>query len=298
MNTPNSTPSGSTRVSFENILFATDFSAISERAFPYAVAIARKYGAKIFVAHVVSVSPMPNSTPTLTLQELAAQAVREAKESMASFEARWKDVPHQTLIRRGEIWNTISDLVEENDIDLIICGTHGRRGVSKLLMGSVAEKIFRHAACPVLTVGPSVCGEIESIVDIHEILCPVDFTAESLAAVPHAISLAQEDQARLYLLNVTAGPVSAAAEDDIKNRLQALVPEDARLWCEPRVFVDSGNATDRILALADELAVDLLVLGTKGAGRLAAATTRLAMTTASTLISRAACPVLTIRGAA
>jgi nucleotide-binding universal stress UspA family protein len=288
----------SKRVSLESILYATDLSRPSAEALPYALSIARKYGSTIFAVHVISSPAFLVSPPTVELQAIAAQALREANEGMGGLEGQMKGIPHEIIIRKGDIWEELSAIVNNKGIDLIVVGTHGRTGVSKVLMGSVAEKIFRQAPCPVLTIGPSVSGEPESVVDIHSILYPIDFTSESLAAAPYAISLAQENQAHLYLLHVTHSPVNSAAEASLMTRLRTLVPPEARLWCEPRAFVDSGDAAQRILELADELSIDLIVLGTKHVARLTGVATHLAMTTASKVVSHAVCPVLTVRGSA
>ncbi len=145
-----------------------------------------------------------------------------------------------------------------------------------------------------LTVGPNIAGEPESIGDIHTILYPVDFTAESLAAAPYAVSLAQENQARLHLLHVTASPVSAGTEAALLSRLRNLVPPEGRLSCEPKPFVESGVQAQKILDLTEELAVDLIVLGPKRAPKLPAST-HLPMATAYNVVSQAICPVLTVR---
>ena len=214
------------QVSLKNILYATDFSRYSDAALPFALSIARRYGSKIFAVHVVSLSPFANTSPTQAWQALVAQGVREAQETMSRAEGRWSHVPHETLLRKGEIWGELSKLIQEKEIDLVVCGTHGRTGVSKILMGSVAEDVYRHAPCPVLTIGPNVVGEPESVGDIHTILYSTDFSPESLAAVPYAVSLAQENQARLYLLHVTETPVSPIVERELAGRLRK--PDAAR----------------------------------------------------------------------
>jgi nucleotide-binding universal stress UspA family protein len=285
----------SARVPLQNILYATDFSRHSNAALPYALSIARKYGSTLFVVHAISLSPFPHSSPTLAWQALSDQAVREAKTAIQSLEPQLKGIPHEVLIRKGDIWSEICAIVGEKRIDLAVVGTHGRAGVSKVLMGSVAEKIFRHAPCPVLTVGPNVCGEPDAIVDLHSILCPTDFSSESLAAVPYAISLAQENQARLYLLHVTESLVDKATEASLTARLAQLVPAEAELWCQPKAYVDSGSAAEKILGLAEELPVDLIVLGVKRTPRLPGAT-HLAMATSYKVVTEAICPVLTVRG--
>jgi nucleotide-binding universal stress UspA family protein len=289
------TQTASKPVTFDNVLFATDFSKFSNVALPFVLSIAHKYGSKLFAVHVIPPAPLGNF-PTIQIQMLAAQSLREAEESAKRLDTRLGSVPHETLVRKGEIWEELSGLTKEKNIDLIIIGTHGRAGVSKLLIGSVAEKIFRQSTCPVLTVGPNVSGEPKSIADIHTILCPIDFTAASLAAFPYAISLAQENQARLYLMHVVPTPVPDYEEAALTARLRTLVPPEARLWCEPKAFVESGDPADRILEQAEELGIDLIVLGIRPVSLMAGTRTHLGMATAYKVVSRAICPVLSVRG--
>jgi len=285
----------STRVSFANVLFATDFSKHSNEALPFVLSIAGKYGSTISAVHVIA-SPFGEFTHTIEMQAIAAQALREANESMKDLNARLHGVSHETIVRKGDICDELAEIVKQKGIDLIVVGTHGRAGVSKILMGSVAERIFRQSTCPVLTIGPNVSGEPGSIADIHTILYPTDFSPESLAALPYAVSLAQENQSRLYLFHVTPTPVPDPDSDSLMLRLRALVPSATRLWCEPKVFVDSGDPAEKVLDLAEELAVDLVVLGTKHVSRFAGTRTHLGMATAYKIARQAICPVLSVRG--
>lgn len=282
-------------VTFDNILFATDFSKQSNVALPFALSIAHKYGSKMFAAHVLAPPPLGNFS-TIEVQAIAAQALKEAREYEKDLARRFTGVRHEQLLRRGEIWDELSAIAREKHIDLIVVGTHGRAGVSKLLIGSVAERIFRQSTCPVLTVGPNVSGEPGSIADIHTILCPIDFTPESLSALPYAISLAEENQARLYLMHVAPVPILEFEESALKNRLRALVPAEASLWCEPKAFVEFGDASERILEEAEELGVDLIVVGIRPVSTLAGARTHLGTATAYKVVSHAICPVLSVRG--
>jgi nucleotide-binding universal stress UspA family protein len=291
------TQTASTIITFDNILFATDFSKQSNVALPFALSIAHKYRSKIFAAHVLAPPPFGNF-PTIEVQALAAQALREAHDYTNEIGRRLGATPHEALLRKGDIWDELSLITKEKKIDLIVLGTHGRAGVAKLLMGSVAERIFRQSTCPVLTVGPNVSAEPGSVADIHTILCPVDFTAESVAAVPHAVSLAQENQARLYLMNVVPDPIPADEQAALTARLRALVPAEARLWCEPKMFIEFGDPGDRILDQAEELGVDLIVLGIRPVSTLAGTKTHLGMATAYKVVRRAICPVLSVRGEA
>jgi nucleotide-binding universal stress UspA family protein len=284
------------QVSLKNVLFATDFSRHSNEAVPFVISIARKYGSTVFAAHVHSTSPLGALPPTVELQALAAQAMKEARASMRGLEAPLSGIPHEFIVCNGDIWDELSFIVEKKRIDLIVVGTHGRAGASKLLMGSVAERIFRQAPCPVLTVGPNVSGEPGSIADIHAILYPTDFSAESMAAFPYAVSLAQEDHARLYLLHVLPEPADELQEAFLRARVCAMIPPEAKLWCEPKVFLESGDPAQAILELAEELAVDLIVLGTKHVSRFAGTKTHLGMATAYKIVRQAICPVLSVRG--
>jgi len=280
---------------FTNILFATDFSKQSSTALPFALSIAHKYGSKIFAAHVITPPALGNLT-MIEVQALAAQAVREAHEYIHEIKQRLGAIPHEALVRRGEIWEELSTVVKECKIDLIVLGTHGRAGVSKFLMGSVAERIFRQSTCPVLTVGPNVSGEPKSVADVHTILCPVDFSPASLAAVPYAVSLAVENKSRLYLLNIAPTTIHESEETSLKAQLKALVPPEAKLWCEPKAYVEFGDPAERILAESEELGVDLVVLGIRPVSTLAGTRTHLGTATAYKVVSRAICPVLSVRG--
>lgn len=141
---------------------------------------------------------------------------------------------------------------------------------------------------------PAVSGEPSSIADLHEILFPTDFSAESLAALPYAISLAEADKARLYLLHVGGKP--ECAEAILETKLRNLVPSDATLFCAPKVFIEFGYPADKILALIEELGMDLVVLGVKRRPSFFEPSAHLPQATAYKLVSQATCPVLTVRG--
>jgi len=206
--------------------------------------------------------------------------------------------PHQAAVEEGAVWDCLARMIREQETDLLIMGTHGRRGLQKLLMGSVAEELFRLAPCPVLTVGPGV-APAAGTAEFHRILFATDFSKESQAALPYAVSLAQENQARLTLLHVveTAAPGYLADPDRVlayfKKKLEELLPREAALWCEPELALESGAPGEGILKVAEEQHADLIVLGVRPIRRLA---THLPIATAHEVVCHAACPVLTVRG--
>jgi nucleotide-binding universal stress UspA family protein len=289
-----------TRIELGNILFTTDFSAAAMLAAPYAEALAKRYGAKLYALHVHApvVNPMtpPESWPTL--EEAAEAAEKTQREDLAkTFEGINADV----LIKEGALLPRVRDLIEARNIDLVVMGTRGRTGVAKILLGSVAEEVFRQATCPVLTVGPKA-AEMPKGGEFTEIVFATDFTPESLAAAPYAISLAQEFQAKLTLLHVIEDPKvgelvrAEELEAGSLNRLRELAGGETELWCTPRFVVEHGQAAEKILDVARRKHADLIVLGVRGAGRIPGAKTHLPIATAHKIVSQAECPVLTVRG--
>ena len=228
-----------------------------------------------------------------------------------SLASHLKTVAHHTYVREGEVWKSLSDLIQTHEIDLLIVGTHGRTGVEKLVLGSKAEEILRQATCPVLTVGPKIGGRakltaIESEgkdfapveISLRQIVYATDFSPESLAAAPFATSLAQEFQAKVTLLHVIEKfedigrrprPVDLALQ-----RLEKLVPEEAGLWSSPKPSVQFGPPADCILQEAMDSKADLIVLGVRAAAGHLGAATHLPWATAHKVIVQAHCPVLTI----
>ena len=141
---------------FKKILFATDFSEGSSNALPYAVSIAKQYGAKLYFVHVMYdvVKTSGWYVPHVSMDELYRDMEKNAKAQLEkSFieEMRgFKDV--ENVVLQGTPYEEISRFAEENKIDLVIIGTHGRKGLDRMLFGSTAEQVVRFSPCPVLTV--------------------------------------------------------------------------------------------------------------------------------------------------
>lgn len=292
-----------TRIAVKNILFLTDFSEPSEVAIPFAIAIAREYDAKVHALHVMTPAPLAYAIAESTAAVI--DGLEEgAQAEMQRVDSQFVGVAHETMIVRGEsVWSSVEKILSDRGIDLLIVGTHGRTGAMKLLLGSVAEEIFRRASVPVLTIGPSVRKGVHNGGRFHRVIFATDFTPEAEAAAPYAISMAQEHEARLLLLHVMRDPDLKAAEkraqDSVANvmhQLYEIVPQTAELWCRPEAIVRFGNPADRILESAKENDADLIVLGVRDAAGHLGAATHLERTTAHRVVTRAACPVLTVRG--
>ena len=172
---------------------------------------------------------------------------------------------HEVIFQGGEVYATLNELARDKQADLIVLGTHGRSGLEKILMGSVAERIFRETRFPVMTVGPKAEEKCRTTSELCRILYATDFSAESLHAAPFAISLARENRAHLILLNCFEG-----GEDGIQAMLQGLrqlVPFGAELRCEPICIVERGPHGQKILDVAQSHGADLIVLGVDGASK-------------------------------
>ena len=293
----------SVRLALPKILLLTDFSEPSELAIPFAIAIAREYESKVCALHVLT--PIQHSFESPESAAATMEGLEErAKAGMQQVDAELVGIPHETLLIRGEsVWPSVDQVLSEYTIDLVILGTHGRTGAIKLLLGSVAEEIFRRASVPVLTIGPAVRKGVHNGGKFRRVLFATDFTAEAQSAAPYAISMAQRNQARLLLLHVMRDPDfkrrSKTPEDTVANamhQLYELFPPQAELWCRPEAAVRFGNPADRILDAAMEVGADLIVLGVRDAAGHLSAATHLERTTAHKVVAHAPCPVLTIRG--
>jgi nucleotide-binding universal stress UspA family protein len=291
------------RLALKNILYLTDFSEPSEDAIPFSIAIAREYGAKLYALHVLTPVPLAYVTPEYAA--VAIEGIEEgAQAGMQRLDSQLAGVTHETILVRGDsVWSSVQRMLADREIDLMILGTHGRTGAMKLLLGSVAEEIFRRASIPVLTIGPSVRTGTHNGGRFHRVLYPTDFTPEAQAAAPYAISMAEENQARLLLLHVMQDPEKKTAnqseQDSVANvmhQLYEIVPQSAESWCRPEATLRFGPPADRILEAATELDADLIVLGVRDPGKRMGAATHLERTTAHKVVAHAGCPVLTIRG--
>jgi nucleotide-binding universal stress UspA family protein len=289
-----------TRIQIKNILFMTDFSPAASAASPYAAALAKHYGAKLYAFHVRPpvINPM---TPPETWKGLEEAARIIADQHRRELLGTFTGLETEVLINEGDLWSNVAAAIEGLSIDLIVMGTRGRSGIGKLLLGSTAEEIFRQAPCPVLTVGPQSPAEARGGGEFTRILFATDFGPESAVAAPYATSLAQECQAYLTLLHVIKEPkagdlvqpgeVMASSEQLLRN----LMPPDAELWCVPQYLVERGKAAEKILEVAARKKCDLIVLGVRQPSGFPGAATHLPIATAHKVVSQAPCPVLSVR---
>lgn len=189
-------------LAIDRVLFATDFSETSEFALPWAVDFAGRHGSVLHVLHTISLYDADPSVPlehNRVLERLYERMVRHASDRMkaAVAGAAPPELPVELAQRRGIApAEAILDYALQQEIDLIVLGSHGHRGVRPYLLGSVAAEVARLAHCPVLVVGR------EPAPAVKRILVPLDMSEASEAGLEHARELGHELDAALLLLHV------------------------------------------------------------------------------------------------
>lgn len=267
-------------VRFNRILVPTDFSDCADEALSYAAGLARRHHAELHIMH----ARMPIVTMELPVGVgSAGPPVLEPEEAAADQMAHAVE-PHdldgltvELVTRRGPAAASIVDYAVEADIDLIVMGTHGRSGVPRFFLGSVAEHVVRRAPMSVLTIRSADGDAARWTAPPRRLLVPIDFTDRSSALLPVAESLAAEDDARVDLVHVIEKlPVLGLFTGVLT--MSDLVPDARRLGyrelesmlarvAEPlrgKVHVEEGGVAASILEVSESLAADLILTTTHG----------------------------------
>jgi nucleotide-binding universal stress UspA family protein len=290
------------------ILCPVDFSESSRHALDTAVAIARHNDAAVTALYVVP--PVQTTYPALGVGAYVpyvytVEDLKEFQNTLERFVAT-VDWPVTAVAVEAVVVDEILRRAAELPADLIIMGTHGRSGFDRLVLGSVAERVLVKAACPVLTI-PSRAPEItqSALPLFRNVLCPIDFSPSSLAALEYAGKLAR-DGAKLKVLHVAerlpswqlVPAMATGAPDDplviVEHALEhvhSVIPAAVRRSAKVSEAVTEGDAGDEILRVATAQHVDLIVMGAH-AGR--AGLLGFGSTTHDVL-RKATCPVLTIK---
>ena len=299
-------------ITFKHILCPIDLSEVSPHQLSYTAALARWYRAHVTLLHVVpTFDPMPVhpgrlEDPMQVVYPLSEEEVTVELRRMGG-EAGLEGDGVSLAAAAGDPVDAIVDRAVAMPADLLVMGTHGRRGFDRLLLGSVTERVLRQSPCPVLTVPPHA-PERAPRVRLQQILCAVDFSPASLQALGFALDIARQGGGRLTVLHVVEwlpGEEPRTYEhfnvpefrryltDDARQRLRAQVPAAARAEIEVEEVVATGRAYREVLASAAERAADLIVMGAQGRGAVGLA---LFGSTTQQVVRAAGCAVLTVRG--
>jgi len=293
-------------ISIHHVLCPTDFSEPAARAFEEAVRVARWFGAKVTVLHVIPPfvpvgDGMVYPTP---LGEVRDARIAELKSFIQGVDHR--DVPIALECREGDPAREIRDAALETRAGLLVMGTHGRSGLGKLLLGSVTDAVLRNAPVPVLTVHPEARRRKGSF---RRIVCAADVSEWSAGTIGFALAMAGEGADRLTVLHVIEDvPEMLARSDgriglrdveayrrDLERKaiaeLQRLIPDEARVSCRIEEHVTYGEAHREIARIAAAENADLLVLGTHGSRAL---DRMLFGSTVTKVVRTGRCPVLIV----
>jgi nucleotide-binding universal stress UspA family protein len=296
------------------ILCPIDFSETSVHAVEHAVALARWLDARLIALHVYApiFAPIP-SLPDVSDRVPDAE-IHAARDRTCTFvkAAGGSGLTVDVQVEVGHPAPTILARASALPADLIVMGTHGASGIERLIIGSVAEKVLRRASCPVLTVPPRVRST--SRIPFARVMCAVDFSEWSSAAVELAGRLATAAGAELDLVHVIEWPwdeppppdfagmpreqASALAEfrryvtSRAEARLASIASDVSQGRGAVRVHVSHGKPYAGILRIAAVEAADVIVLGVHGRNPI---DLTLFGSTTNHVVRQATCPVLTVR---
>ena len=295
----------------KNILFATDLAEDSQAAIPYIRAIAGEFGSTIHVLHVLSPEPMLEIPLDIPPELDADRRIALSKLKKLIVTKPFGDAKSTITVERGRMSDVLTRVVEGQAIDLIVVGTHGRRGLSKVLMGSVAEQIVRASPCPVLTVGPHCLEAQAYAVKLETIVFATDFSASAHHAVEYALSFAKAKHARLIFVHAVPRTVQVIPSGDelagesmriydeieagelvrSRDEMARLIRSETMRGWQAEAIIESGTPAEVILAAALKKRADLIVMGAHHS----ATASHIPWATASTVACSAPCPVLTVR---
>ncbi len=289
-----------------SVLIATDFSEASEKALRYSLALARFYESKFCLAHVVSSLGLTMAGPC-AIAACEEAVLREGAQLEASLvrTGALTGIQHKFIVRHGQLWPELREIIRQERADLLVVGTHGRHSIAKLFFGSIAEQIFRQADCPVLTFGPRSDGRpwFETSSTQRTFLFATDFGHASLQGMPQAIAAANQFGAKLAFLSIVPAipprrDEHPRNEDSRMRTLERLsrLADNAGLDLRPELYVEFESErpfNEKILETADKLRADLIIMGLHNSAY-TGIISHLDLATTYDVICQASSPVLTV----
>lgn len=283
----------------ERLLFATDFSDASRAALPFAAAVADTFKSELHLLHLLMpeayryLPPKPIPAGVNLLEEDAQRAMQDLRNSVLL-----RGIRLTSEVAKGEL-GLLLRRIDSREIDMLVIGTHGRQGFRRLLLGSIAEEIIRHAPCPVLTVGPHVTHVNDRAFRPKHVLFATDASSDSFRALPYAVLFAMKQCSDLTMVHVLPKSDEATPERDafaalMQDALHHTIPLQAIKSCSPEILVKFGDPAEQILQAAAERGCELIVMGARSESvKLENIRSR---GVSYGVIAGAACPVLTVRG--
>jgi nucleotide-binding universal stress UspA family protein len=293
------------------ILCPIDFSEFSVRAYHHAVSLAEHYQAKLVAQHIVELwrHPSVSFAASAGLYGEFEQALRESGSNQLQEFVKnhtHAEIQPELVVQEGVAADSILSFAQAQKTDVIVMGTHGRRGFDRLMLGSVTDRVMRRAPCPVLAIckplhdslaaDTATSKERAYVHQLSRILFCADFSENSEQALNYAISATAEYDAELTLLHVLEGvPSPAKAEEAMAaagERLDKLIPREGSKTLKVKTAVRIGEPYWQIIQLALEAQIDLVTMGVRGRGALDLAVFG---STTYRVMQLGSCPVLAVR---
>jgi nucleotide-binding universal stress UspA family protein len=288
------------KLKIKRILFATYFLENSRLALDYAAAFAHHFKATVVLLHAVELSPPAEEAEAVTARPSLSRIA--AKERLEAFACglRRTGLEVKTLVKDGTPCQVILNAVKAHSPGLLVLGVHGNHhGVGHLLIGSNTEQILLTVSCPTLSIGAHVFGGVDLTLKLKEILYCSDFTPEAAVAAPYAILLGKEfdvpvDVCHLASTAYDQDPKSAQKlAEEYCDALRRTMQETADFRCTPAFHLKHGLELNQILKRAEAESAGLIVLGVRAESLFGR---HLHTSFGYQLLTRAVCPVLSIRG--
>jgi nucleotide-binding universal stress UspA family protein len=297
---------GAATLEIKLILCPIDFSEFSERAYHHALSLAEHYQAKLVAQHVIELWRHPSASFAVSweLYEEFCQALRETGEEQLQQFAKnhtHGEIQPELVVHEGTAPDSILSFAQTQKADLIVMGTHGRRGFDHLMLGSVTDRVMRKATCPVLVVRnpphDSMAADKEghSVHHLSRILFCADFSKNSERALNYALSGTAEYDAELTMLHVLEEVPSLAKKEEAlaeaTEQLDKLIPPDVRKTRKIKTVIRIGKPYREIIQFALEAQTDLVTMGVRGRGALDLAVFG---STTYRVMQLGSCPVLAV----
>jgi len=299
---------GAASLRIRRLLVPTDFSAPANAALVAAVPWLARFQAELHLVHVYSLeypAPVMMVSSLLVSESQIERRVRSHLQELARDHALAQH-PVSLHARTGRPDEQICRLARQLEIDLIITATRGRTGLKHLALGSTAERVVRHAPCPVLVIHPPIASARRRKPTFKKILVPVDFSACAAQGLAYAKALATQFGSRLVLLHSVDlsyystnpeyilydfPPLLEAAEKSAREQMLELIGETDWKDLEVEHALESGHPGEQICGRARDLGADMIVTSTHGRTGLKRI---LLGSTAEYIVRHASCPVLVV----
>jgi nucleotide-binding universal stress UspA family protein len=289
------------------ILCPIDFSEFSVRAYQHALSLAEHYRSRLVAQHTVELSHYPYADYVASTGDYAdfCRALHEdGRQELQEFAKKHThhEIQPELAINEGAAPDCILSFAHTHKVDLIVMGTHGRRGFDRLVLGSVTNRVMRKAECPVMAISKLPPEQVASGElrrhghHLNRIMLCTDFSTNAERALNYAISATEEYGAELTLLHVLEeAPSPAKAENAVATattQLDKLISAEQRKTLKFKTAVRIGKPYQQIIQLAEESQIDLIAMGVSGRGALDRAVFG---STTYRVIQLGPCPVLTVR---